>query len=118
MRKLKVLKKLNKEQITILMSGKKPGLKMVYDELKPAYDAGELDHGFKHGNFFSLYDEVEDKIIPGKVVISWVNKKYDSCEMIVDSLEELVYYLNEITGYVDVENSEVEIELEEGVFTE
>ena len=118
MRKLRVLKKISKEQITNLMNTRKPGLKMVYDELKPAYDAGELDHGFKYGNFFSLYDEVEDKIIPGKVVIGWVNKKYDSCEMIVDSLEELVYYLNEINGYVDVDNSEVEIELDEGVFTE
>ena len=105
MRKLRILKKISKEQITNLMNTRKPGLKMVYDELKPAY-------------FFSLYDEVEDKIIPGKVVISWVNKKYDSCEMIVDSLEELVYYLNEINGYVDVDNSEVEIELDEGVFTD
>ena len=117
MRKLKVLKKLNKEQITVLMNGRKPGLKMVYDELKDAYDAGELDHGFKYGNFFSMYDQLTDTIVPGKVVIQWVNKKTDACEMIVDSLEELVYYLNEITGYVDVENSEVEIELEEGVFT-
>ena len=54
MRKLRVLKKISKEQITNLMNTKKPGLKMVYDELKPAYDAGELDHGFKYGNFFSL----------------------------------------------------------------
>ena len=118
MRKLKVLKKLNKEQITILMNGRMPGLKMQYDKLKKAYDAGKLDHSFRHGNFFSMYDDKTDSIVPGKVVISWINKKTDACEMIVDSLEELVYYINEITGYVDVENSEVEIDLEEDVFIE
>lgn len=117
MRKLKVLKKLTKEQITVLMNSRKPGLKMEYDDLKAAYDAGELDHGFEHGNFFSMYDHKTNEIVPGKVVISWLNMKTDACEMIVDSLEELVYYLNEITGYVDVENSEVEIDLEEGVFS-
>lgn len=118
MRKAKVLRKITKEQIINLMNTRRPGLKMEYDSLKHDYEIGELDHGFKYGNFFSLYDEVEDKIIPGKVVISWINNKYDSCEMIVDSLEELVYYLNEINGYVDVDNSEVEIEVDEGAFAD
>lgn len=120
MRKAKVLRKITKEQIINLMNDRRPGLKMEYDALKHDYEIGELNHGFRYGNFYSLYDEVKDKIIPGKVVISWINNKYDSCEMIVDSLEELVYYLSEInsSGNIDVDNSEVEIEVDEGAFAD
>lgn len=120
MRKAKVLRKITKEQIINLMNDRRPGLKMEYDALKHDYEIGELSHGFRYGNFYSLYDEVKDKIIPGKVVISWVNNKYDGCEMIVDSLEELVYYLSEInsSGNIDVDNSEVEIEVDEGAFAD
>lgn len=118
MRKAKILRKITKEQIINLMNNRRPGLKMEYDALKHDYEIGELDHSFKYGNFYSLYDEVEDKIIPGKVVIGWVNNKYDSCEMIVDSLEELVYYLSEINSNIDVDNSEVEIEVDEGAFVD
>ncbi len=120
MRKAKVLRKITKEQIINLMNDRRPGLKMEYDALKHDYEIGELSHGFRYGNFYSLYDEVKDKIIPGKVVISWVNNKYDGCEMIVDSLEELVYYLSEInsSGNIDVDNSEVEIEIDEGAFAD
>lgn len=118
MRKAKVLRKITKEQIINLMNTRRPGLKMEYDALKHDYEIGKLDHSFKYGNFSSLYDEVEDKIIPGKVVIGWINNKYDCCEMIVDSLEELVYYLSEINGNIDVDNSEVEIEVDEDAFAD
>ncbi len=118
MRKLKVLKKITKEQVINLMNTRKPGLKTEYEELKADYERGDLDHSFDWGNFYNLYDEVEDKIIPGKVVISWINNGVDGCEMIVDSLEELVYYLSEINGAIDVDKSEVEIEVDEGAFAD
>lgn len=118
MRKAKVLRKITKEQIINLMNTRRPGLKIEYNALKHDYEIGELNHSFRYGCFSSLYDEVEDKIIPGKVVIGWVNNKYDSCEMIVDSLEELVYYLSEINDNIDVDNSEVEIEVDDGAFAD
>ena len=118
MRKLRVLRKITKEQVINLMNTRKPGLKTEYEALKADYERGDLDHSFDWGNFYNLYDEVEDKIIPGKVVISWINNGVDGCQMIVDSLEELVYYLSEINGAIDVDKSEVEIEVDEGAFAD
>ena len=66
-------------------------MQQKFNELKDYYKNGELDCGFKCGNFFNC-----EELLANQVVIQWCDNNDNVYETVVDSLEAAIVAIYEI----------------------
>lgn len=86
------MKKINRytvEEATAIIAADET-LQEEFEELRPVYESGALDHGFEYGNFFNLAEDLN------KLVVQWFDDSDNDYEIIVDSLSIAIVTIRDI----------------------